>query len=106
MARADSVAFESSGKGFGGDIGIMVGVNTADDRIIGVGVTTHSETPGVGAKAKTDPVFCSSIQGQTAGRHVSGQGRRRPGGRHQRGNRYIAGRQRGGDGRRRRSISG
>ena len=63
--KADSVAFESSGKGFGGDLGIMVGVNTSDDRILGVGVTTHSETPGVGAKAKTDPVFVAQFKNQS-----------------------------------------
>ncbi len=60
--KAGSVAFESSGKGFGGDIGIMVGVNTSDDKILGVGVTTHSETPGVGAKAKTDPAFTAQFK--------------------------------------------
>ncbi|MFC1877870.1 RnfABCDGE type electron transport complex subunit G [Thermodesulfobacteriota bacterium] len=60
--KAGSVAFESSGKGFGGDIGIMVGVNTSDDNIVGVGVTTHSETPGVGSKAKTDPSFAAQFK--------------------------------------------
>jgi electron transport complex protein RnfG len=61
--KTPGVAFESSGKGFGGDIGVMVGVNTADDKILGVGVTTHSETPGVGAKAKTDPKFVAQFKG-------------------------------------------
>ncbi len=60
--KAGSVAFESSGKGFGGDIGIMVGVNTSDDSIVGVGVTTHSETPGVGSKAKSDPSFVAQFK--------------------------------------------
>ena len=60
--KASSVAFESSGKGFGGDIGIMVGVNTSDDSIVGVGVTTHSETPGVGSKAKSDPSFVAQFK--------------------------------------------
>jgi Na+-translocating ferredoxin:NAD+ oxidoreductase subunit G len=60
--KASAVAFESSGKGFGGDIGIMVGINTSDDKILGVGVTTHSETPGVGAKAKTDPAFTAQFK--------------------------------------------
>lgn len=55
--KAESVAFETYGKGFGGDIGLMVGVNTTSDNMIGVGVTTHSETPGVGSKTKTDPGF-------------------------------------------------
>ena len=58
-----AVAFEGSGKGFGGDIGLMMGVNLADDSIIGVGVTTHSETPGIGDKAKSDPSFTDQFKG-------------------------------------------
>ncbi len=60
---ADTVAFESFGKGFGGELGVMVGVNTTDDKIIGIGVTTHSETPGVGSRAKSDPAFAAQFQG-------------------------------------------
>ena len=60
--EANSVAFEGSGKGFSGDIGIMVGVNTSDDSIVGVGITTHSETPGVGSKAKSDPAFAAQFK--------------------------------------------
>ncbi|MGA8282796.1 MAG: RnfABCDGE type electron transport complex subunit G [Desulfobacterales bacterium] len=62
--KPDTVAFESSGKGFGGDLGLMVGVNLEDDKIVGVGVTTHSETPGVGSRAKTDPTFVAQFPGQ------------------------------------------
>jgi electron transport complex protein RnfG len=61
--KASTVAFESFGKGFGGDIGLMVAVNIEDDNIIGVGVTTHSETPGVGSRAKTDPGFAAQFKG-------------------------------------------
>ena len=71
--KAGSVAFESSGKGFGGDIGIMVGVNTVDDNIVGVGVTTHSETPGVGSKAKTDPSFIAQFKDKPLTGTLSGQ---------------------------------
>jgi len=60
----DEVAFESFGKGFGGDIGLMVGVDPNTDKIVGVGVTTHSETPGVGSRAKTDPDFVAQFKGQ------------------------------------------
>ena len=49
------VAFETSGKGYGGDVGLMVGINVKDNKLMGVGVTTHAETPGMGAKAKSDP---------------------------------------------------
>jgi electron transport complex protein RnfG len=61
--EADTVAFESFGKGFGGELGVMIGVNTKDDKIIGVGITTHSETPGVGSRAKSDPSFAAQFKG-------------------------------------------
>jgi electron transport complex protein RnfG len=56
------IAFETSGKGFGGDVGVMVGIDVKDDKLLGVGVTTHGETPGMGAKAKTDPSFVSQFK--------------------------------------------
>jgi len=59
--KANMVAFETSGKGFGGDIGVMVGVDVSNDKIIGVGVTTHQETPGLGSRAKTDPKFATQF---------------------------------------------
>lgn len=51
----NSVCFETFGKGYGGDLGLMVGVNLENDTIVGVRVTTHSETPGLGARAKDSP---------------------------------------------------
>jgi Na+-translocating ferredoxin:NAD+ oxidoreductase subunit G len=56
------VAFESTGKGFGGDIGLMVGVDLETDKVVGVGITTHAETPGLGARAKTDPKFTDQFK--------------------------------------------
>ncbi len=61
--KTDIVAFETFGKGFGGNIGLMVGVDINNDKIVGVGVTTHSETPGVGSRAKTDPSFVAQFKG-------------------------------------------
>lgn len=61
--QANTVVFESFGKGYGGDVGLMVAVNINDDKIVGVGVTTHSETPGLGATAKDDPGFVSQFKG-------------------------------------------
>jgi electron transport complex protein RnfG len=58
------VAFETSGKGYGGEVGLMVGINVKDDKLIGVGVTTHGETPGMGAKAKSDPSFAAQFKDQ------------------------------------------
>jgi electron transport complex protein RnfG len=60
------VAFESSGKGFGGDVGLIVGVDLETDKIVGVGVTTHSETPGVGSRAKSEPGFTGQFAGMAA----------------------------------------
>jgi electron transport complex protein RnfG len=57
-----AVVLETSGKGYGGDVGLMVGIDTKDDKLMGVGVTTHSETPGMGAKAKTDPSFVAQFK--------------------------------------------
>ncbi|MCK4728497.1 MAG: FMN-binding protein, partial [Desulfobacterales bacterium] len=50
-------------KGFGGDIGVMVGVSLETDQMIGMGVTTHSETPGLGSRAKDDPSFRAQFKG-------------------------------------------
>ncbi len=46
----------------------MVGINVKDDKLIGVGVTTHSETPGMGARAKTDLGFVAQFKGLTLGK--------------------------------------
>ena len=62
--KKNVVAFETYGKGYGGDIGVITAVNLDTDEIIGVAVTTHSETPGVGSKAKTDPDFRRQYGGQ------------------------------------------
>ena len=58
-----AITFETKGKGFSGDIGLMVGINIESDEIIGVAVTTHSETPGLGSRAKDDPKFVSQFTG-------------------------------------------
>ncbi len=57
------VAFETAGKGYGGDVGLMVGIDVKDNKLMGVGVTTHGETPGMGAKAKSDPSFTAQFMG-------------------------------------------
>ncbi len=62
--EARGVAIEASGKGgYGGNVGLMVGIDVKDGKLIGVGVTTHSETPGLGARAKSDPSFAAQFKG-------------------------------------------
>ncbi len=57
-----AVALETFGKGYGGNIGLMVGIDLKDNKLMGVGVTTHAETPGMGDKAKTDPKFAAQFK--------------------------------------------
>jgi len=57
------VVFETAGKGFGGDVNLMVGVDLETDTLLGIGVTVHSETPGLGSRAKDDPSFRAQFKG-------------------------------------------
>ena len=61
--KPNTVVLESEGKGYGGEIGLVVAVNLDNDQLRGVGVTTLRETPGVGARVKTDPSFTSQFKG-------------------------------------------
>ena len=45
--------FETSAKGYGGDVKVMTGV-TADGQISGVVILSHGETPGLGANAERE----------------------------------------------------
>lgn len=51
-----------SAKGFGGDIEMIVGLS-ADDKVIGIEVISHSETAGLGSKAQT-PEFRNQFSGK------------------------------------------
>ncbi|MFO7494547.1 MAG: RnfABCDGE type electron transport complex subunit G [Desulfobacterales bacterium] len=59
-----TVVLEGFGKGYAGDIGLMVAVDVAQDQIYGVEVTTHSETAGLGSRVKDDPAFAGQFKGQ------------------------------------------
>lgn len=48
--RLTGIAFETSAKGFGGDIGVMVGFSLDPEAFSGIGITTMKETPGVGSR--------------------------------------------------------
>ncbi len=64
---ASGVAFETFGKGgYGGYVGLMVAIDVKEDKLIGVSVTTHAETPGMGARAETDEDFVGQFQGLAA----------------------------------------
>jgi len=61
------VAFETKGGGYGGDVGMMVAVNVQSGEIRGVSVTTHNETPGLGARVETNEEFKNQFQGVPIG---------------------------------------
>jgi electron transport complex protein RnfG len=46
-----AAAIEGKGKGFGGLIGVMVGIGK-DGQLLDIGITSHSETPGVGSRVE------------------------------------------------------
>ena len=55
-------AFSVDAKGFGGTVGLTVGVS--DGAITGVRIGSHSETPGLGAKA-ADEAFYGQFTGKS-----------------------------------------
>lgn len=48
--RLSGVALETASKGYGGEVGVMVGFNIKDLNLSGIGITTMKETPGVGSR--------------------------------------------------------
>jgi electron transport complex protein RnfG len=61
--QVTGVAFEMSAAGYGGNIGIMMGL-APDGTVKGIEITSMSETPGLGAKVTT-PSFKQQFQGKS-----------------------------------------
>ena len=57
-----AIAFEWKTKGFGGDLVVAIGVDLETDRLTGMAVVTHSETPGVGSRI-TEAPFTNQFRG-------------------------------------------
>ena len=64
---ADTVVVEASANGYGDKVGMVVAINMVDETLRGMAVTTHKETPGLGAMAKDDPKFAAQFAGQSIG---------------------------------------
>ena len=62
----DTVVLESEASGFADKVGMVVAINMADETLRGIAVTTHKETPGLGAMAKDDPNFAAQFAGKPA----------------------------------------
>jgi len=58
-----AVAFESTGSGYHGEIGVMLGVDLASKKLTGLSIVSHSETPGLGARI-IEPNFTDSFKGK------------------------------------------
>ena len=61
------VAFESTGNGYGGALGVVVGFDLEQGALAGVAVSSHSETPGVGDRTVTQPAFAKQFAGMPFG---------------------------------------
>ena len=56
-----AVALEKFGPGYGGDLGVMMGFKIEDGSIVGIGITTMAETPGVGTRV-TEQIFVDQFK--------------------------------------------
>ena len=61
-----AVAIEDFGQGFAGDLGVMVGFNLESGDLVGIGITTMSETPGLGTHVRDD-MFIAQFNGLSSG---------------------------------------
>lgn len=57
-----AVAMEAGGKGYGGDVNVLVGYDVTRDSLLGISVTTHKETPGIGSRIQ-EPSFTKQFKG-------------------------------------------
>ncbi|MEJ2154422.1 MAG: FMN-binding protein [Desulfobacteraceae bacterium] len=64
--KPNTVVLETEVSGFADKVGLVVAINTEDDTLTGIGVTTSKETPGLGGEAKNDPSFAAQFKGKSA----------------------------------------
>lgn len=67
------VALEDFGKGFGGDVGVMIGFDVNRDTLTGIGITTMKETPGLGTRV-AEPSFTGQFHGKPLTAKLKSQG--------------------------------
>ncbi len=59
-----AVALEDFGQGFGGALGVMIGFQLQTGDLVGVGITTLAETPGLGTRV-TEQTFTAQFAGMS-----------------------------------------
>lgn len=69
--QADTVVMEANAAGFADKVGLVVAINMPEQTLRGISVTTHKETPGLGAMAKDDPKFAAQFAGQSIANPVA-----------------------------------
>jgi electron transport complex protein RnfG len=62
--RPWAIAFETVGTGYKGKIGVMVGFDLDRNIISGIGILTHQETPGLGARV-SETAFTDNFKGKS-----------------------------------------
>ncbi|MFG6360077.1 FMN-binding protein [Taurinivorans muris] len=67
------VALEGFGQGFGGDIGVMVGIDVNNDTLVSIDITTHKETPGLGSRVSEES-FTKQFKGKPYAVALKSQG--------------------------------
>lgn len=67
------IAIEEKGKGYGGDIGVMVGFDIISETLCGIGITTLKETPGLGMRV-TEKGFMKQFFNKTTPVELTAQG--------------------------------
>lgn len=67
--KLQGVAMEAAGKGYGGDVNVIVGFDVSTGNLIGVSVTTHKETPGLGSRVQ-ETSFTKQFKGKEPAKAV------------------------------------
>jgi electron transport complex protein RnfG len=57
-----AIAYETVGQGFGGDLKVMVGYDMEQNKLTGVQIISHKETPGIGSRV-TENQFTKQFNG-------------------------------------------
>ncbi len=71
--KLTGVGIERFAPGYGGAVGVIVGINTEKENIVGIGVTTMSETPGLGTLI-AEPRFTEQFINHAKEAKLSSQG--------------------------------
>lgn len=68
--KPNTVILETEVSGFADKVGLVVAINTDDQTLAGIAVTTHKETPGLGGNAKADPSFAAQFKGKSIEKEI------------------------------------